>query len=59
MNAYYYPNYAGTLGSSLVEMHELLPEYWWALESEQEAAVRKSHSTGRQRVLDKFAINNL
>ena len=35
-----------------VEMHELLPDYWWALESEQEAAVQKSHSAGRQWVLD-------
>ena len=33
-------------------MHELLPEYWRALESEQEAAVQKSHFAGRQRVLD-------
>ena len=35
-----------------VEMHELLPDYWWALESKQEGAVQKSHSAGRQRVLD-------
>ena len=35
-----------------VEMHELLPDYWRALESKQEGAVQKSHSAGRQRVLD-------
>ena len=33
-------------------MHELLPDYWQALESDQEVAVQKSHSAGRQRVLD-------
>ena len=36
----------------IAKMHELLSGYWWAMESEQEAAVQKFKFAGRQCMLD-------
>ena len=36
----------------IVKMHELLPDYWQAMESEQESALQKFKFAGRQCMLD-------
>ena len=42
-----------TLGKGkIVKMHELLPDYCRAMESEQESAVQKFKFVGRQHILD-------